>query len=129
MIHMLPSMNWTTSSLCMYMYMYMYIYNDYSILRNSSCGRAVFKHTLLMSTCTLAVNATIYSTYIYLCTLIPRNITSWLQCTSASAAGMSTIPITDKRYVFLRSDVIRYLLPPLRYLKNLATASLLVGIR
>ena len=46
--------------------------------------------------------------YIYLITLIPRNITSQLQCISASAAGTSAIPV-----IFLRSDVIRYLLPPL----------------
>ena len=34
--------------------------------------------------------------YIYLITLIPRNITSQLQCISASAAGTSAIPVTDE---------------------------------
>ena len=34
--------------------------------------------------------------YIYLFTLIPRNITSQLQCISVSAAGTSAIPVTDK---------------------------------
>ena len=35
-------------------------------------------------------------TYIYLITLIPRNITSQLQCISMSAAGTSAIPVTDE---------------------------------
>ena len=34
--------------------------------------------------------------YIYLITLIPRNITSQLQCISASAAGTSAIPVTNE---------------------------------
>ena len=34
--------------------------------------------------------------YIYLITLIPRNITSQLQCINASAAGSSAIPVTDE---------------------------------
>ena len=34
--------------------------------------------------------------YIYLITLTPRNITSQLQCISASAAGTSAIPVTDE---------------------------------
>ena len=34
--------------------------------------------------------------YTYLITLIPRNITSQLQCISASAAGTSAIPVTDE---------------------------------
>ena len=36
--------------------------------------------------------------YIYLITLIPRNITSPLQCISASAAGTSAIQVTDEGY-------------------------------
>ena len=36
--------------------------------------------------------------YIYLITLILRNIASQLQCISASAVGTSAIPVTDKRY-------------------------------
>ena len=35
---------------------------------------------------------------INLITLILRNIASQLQCISASAAGTSTIPVTDERY-------------------------------
>ena len=34
--------------------------------------------------------------YIYLITLIPRNITSQLQCISVTAAGTSAIPVTDE---------------------------------
>ena len=34
--------------------------------------------------------------YIYLITLIPRNITSQLQCISASTAVTSAIPVTDE---------------------------------
>ena len=37
-----------------------------------------------------------YIIYIYLITLIPRNITSQLQCISASATGASAIPVTDE---------------------------------
>ena len=37
-----------------------------------------------------------YFKYIYLITLIPRNITSQLQYISASAAGTSVIPVTDE---------------------------------
>ena len=36
--------------------------------------------------------------YIYLITLILRNIASQLHCISASAAGKSAIPVTDKQY-------------------------------
>ena len=36
--------------------------------------------------------------YIYLITSILRNIASQLQCISASAAGTSAIPVTDKQY-------------------------------
>ena len=53
-----------------------------------------------------------YDVNIYLITLIPTNITSQLQCISASAAGMSAIPecnTHNSRVIFLRSDVIRYL--------------------
>ena len=35
-------------------------------------------------------------THIYIITLIPRNITSQLQCICASAAGTSAIPVTDE---------------------------------
>ena len=38
----------------------------------------------------------ISSIYIYLITSILRNITSQLQCISASAAGTSAIPVTDE---------------------------------
>ena len=34
--------------------------------------------------------------YIYLITLIPTNVTSQLQCISASATGMNTIPVTNE---------------------------------
>ena len=42
------------------------------------------------------IRAGAVSIYIYLITLIPRNITSQLQCISASAAGTSAIPVTDE---------------------------------
>ena len=38
----------------------------------------------------------VYNKYIYFITLIQRNITSQLQCISASAAGTSAIPVTDE---------------------------------
>ena len=38
----------------------------------------------------------ISSIYIYLITSLLRNITSQLQCISASAAGTSAIPVTDE---------------------------------
>ena len=36
--------------------------------------------------------------YVYLITLILRNIASQLQCISASATGTSAIPVTDELY-------------------------------
>ena len=36
--------------------------------------------------------------YIYLITLILRNIASQLQCISASAVATSAIPVIDERY-------------------------------
>ena len=39
-----------------------------------------------------------YDVNIYLITSILRNIASQLQCISASAAGTSAIPVTDKQY-------------------------------
>ena len=38
----------------------------------------------------------LYVYILYLITPIPRNITSQLQCISASAAGTSAIPVTDE---------------------------------
>ena len=53
------------------------------------------RDTLSRSSMKNAIRIYIYI-YIYLITLIPRNITSQLQCISASAAGTSAIPVTDE---------------------------------
>ena len=55
-------------------------------------------HTASMVSDLLHTNNAIvvYQWYLYLITLIPMNIMNQLQCISASAAGTSAIPVTDK---------------------------------
>ena len=57
------------------------------VMKRSNCFGDVITFNLLYGITRL---------YIYLIKLIPRNITSQLQCISASAAGTSAIPVTDE---------------------------------
>ena len=74
---------------------YAYLKNrNHTLTMKETCLQLLASERAQSCLCSIEISDTYI--YIYLITLILRNITSQLQCISTSAAGTSAIPVTDE---------------------------------